>query len=80
MTREAHRFGGDLDRVVLAGESAGANLATSLAIALSFERPEPFAREAFDTNVSARALVPACGIFQASDLRRLAQRSPTMPQ
>lgn len=79
MTRQASAIGADLSRLVLAGESAGANLATSLAVALSYERPEPFAKEAFATGLTPRALSAACGIFQATDLRRLVRRSPTMP-
>lgn len=74
----AARYGGDTSRVVLAGESAGANLVTSLAVALSYERPEPFAREAFDTGVVPKAVVPACGVFQVSDMERLSRRKPTM--
>jgi acetyl esterase len=76
--RNAERYGGDTSRVVLAGESAGANLVTSLAIALAYEREEPFAREAFTTGVVPRAVVPACGVFQVSDMARLKRRKPRM--
>jgi acetyl esterase len=79
LTQNAAALGGDLDRLVLAGESAGANLATSLMLALAFERPEPFAREVFETGILPRAVVPACGIFQVSDLGRLGNNRPTMP-
>lgn len=78
VVENAPRFGGDPSRVVLAGESAGANLAASLALALAYERPEPFARLAFDTGVVPRAVLPACGVFQVSDIRRLARRKPNM--
>ena len=74
----AAKYGGDTSRVVIAGESAGANLATSLAITLAYERPEPFARAAFATGVVPRAVLPACGVFQVSDLDRLRRRKPTM--
>ena len=74
----AERYGGDPSRVVLAGESAGANLATSLAITLAYEREEPFAREAFATGVVPKAVVPACGVFQVSDMARLRRRKPGM--
>jgi acetyl esterase/lipase len=70
----AARFGADPSRVVVAGESAGANLATSLTLATTFERPEPFAKLAFDTGIVPRAVVPACGIFQVTDTARFARR------
>ncbi len=76
--KNAERFGGDPTRVVLAGESAGANLATSLALTLAYEREEPFAREAYATGVVPKAVVPACGVFQVSDMARLRRRKPSM--
>jgi acetyl esterase len=78
VVKNAARFGGDPNRIVLAGESAGANLVTSLSLALAYERPEPFARRAWDTGVVPRAVVPACGVFQVSELARLKQRKPHM--
>jgi acetyl esterase len=62
----------------LAGESAGANLAASLAVTLAYEREEPFARAAYATGVVPKAVVPACGVFQVSDMRRLKRRKPGM--
>jgi acetyl esterase len=59
----AARFGGDLDRLALAGESAGGNLVTALAVACSWRRPEPFAREVFDAGVSLRAVVATYGFL-----------------
>jgi acetyl esterase len=67
----AERFGGDPSRVVLAGESAGANLVTGLTISATFERSEPFARRVFEVGVVPRATLAACGIFQVSDTARL---------
>ena len=78
VVKNAARFGGDTSRIVLAGESAGANLATSLALTLAYERPEPFAKTAWDTGVVPRAVVPACGVFQVSDIERLVRRKPKM--
>jgi acetyl esterase len=66
----AARFGGDPARVVVAGESAGANLVTALAAATCYERPEGFARRVFDAGVVPRAVVAACGIFQVTDTLR----------
>jgi len=78
VVENAPRFGGDTSRLVLAGESAGANLVTSLALALSYRRPEPWARAAFDAAVVPRAVVPACGVFQVTDMMRLKRRKPSM--
>lgn len=79
MTKNAARYGGDTSRIVLAGESAGANLVTSLAACLSYERTEPHAKLAYDTGVTPRAVVPACGLFQVTDIERLSRRKPNMP-
>jgi acetyl esterase len=70
----AAAYGGDTSRLLLAGESAGANLVTALAVAASYERPEPFARTVFDTNVVPRAVMSACGILQVSDPARFSRR------
>ena len=56
--------GGDLSRLVLAGESAGANLAASLTLACCYPRPEPWVRRVWSAGVVPRAAVPACGAFQ----------------
>jgi acetyl esterase len=70
----AASMGGDLSRLVVAGESAGANLVTALSLATCYRRPEPWARRAFDLDVTPRVAVPACGIFQVSDAGRFARR------
>lgn len=74
---QAARFGADPDSLVLAGESAGANLVTSLAIASSYRRPEPFARRVFDRGVRPRAVVAKCGMLEVGNLARFdARRLP----
>lgn len=72
----ARDFGGDPRRIVVAGESAGANLATTLTVMTTFERPEPYAQRVFDTGVTPVACLPACGILQVSDARRFSRRRP----
>ncbi len=74
LARNLESFGGDPERVVLAGESAGANLVTSLALASSCPRPEPFAKAAFDAGLAPAALVAACGLLQVSDIERFVRR------
>ncbi len=74
----AGRYGGDTSRIVLAGESAGANLATTVAIASSHGRPEPWARAVFDTRVQPAAVAPACGLLQVTDPGRFRRRKPQL--
>jgi acetyl esterase len=70
----AAQHGGDLSRVVLAGESAGANLSASLSAALCYERPEHFAQRAFAIGVVPKAVVAACGVFQVTNGERFRVR------
>lgn len=63
----AAAYGGDPSRVVLAGESAGANLVTSTTLATVWRREEPWARALFDRGAVPRACMPACGLLQVSD-------------
>lgn len=74
VAKNVHRYGGDPDRLVLAGESAGANLATSLSIAACYERGEPCARAVWGLGLVPRAVVAACGALQVSDTERFAHR------
>jgi len=78
VVNNAARFGGDVERMVLAGESAGGNLVTSLAIAASYRRAEPWARRVFDTDVRARAVVAACGMLEVTNGERFRRRWPHM--
>jgi acetyl esterase len=79
VARNAERLGGDLSRLVVAGESAGANLALGVTLASCYRRPEPFAREVFDTGVSPRVTVPVCGMLQVSDPERFLRRRHLPP-
>ncbi len=69
-------FGGDPERIVLAGESAGANLVTSLAVAACYEQSEPWAQRFFEEAPSFEAVIAACGILQVSDPERFHRRRP----
>jgi acetyl esterase len=74
IVEHAEEFGADPQRIVLAGESAGANMVLALAIASSFERPEPFASEMLQCAVRPAAVAPACGLFQVTDVQRFERR------
>jgi acetyl esterase len=70
----AAEYGGDTSRVVVAGESAGANLAMGLTLSTCYRRAEPHARAVFDAGVVPRACLPMCGMLQVSDPARFARR------
>lgn len=76
----AATHGGDVSRLVVAGESAGANLAVSLTLATTYAREERFARAVYETGVVPVATLPACGIFQVSDVQRFRRRRPDFPR
>lgn len=74
----ASAHGGDASKLVLAGESAGANLALALTMAATHEHPSAYARRVFDTGVAPIATAPMCGILQVSDTHRFVRRKPTL--
>ncbi len=72
------QYGGDPERIVVAGESAGGNLALGVACAASYERPEAFARAVFEHAVRPVAVMPLMPMLQVSDplSRREARNLP----
>ena len=76
VSRNAGAYGADPGKLLMAGESAGANLTAALAIACCFKRPEPWARRVFDLGLSPLAALPACGMFQLSDPSRFWRQRP----
>src|SRR5688572_19886088 len=74
MAKRIAQLGGDPTRVAVAGESAGANLVTALTLAACQRRPEPWARDVFDTGVVPRATLPFCGILEVTRPERFSQR------
>ncbi|TXH03814.1 MAG: alpha/beta hydrolase [Nevskiaceae bacterium] len=64
------RFGGDPSRVVVAGESAGGNLALSVAIAACYRRPEPWAQVAFAAPVRLVGVKPIMPYLQVTNAAR----------
>ena len=76
--QHAAEYGGDPERMIVAGESAGANLSTALTLAACYRRPEPFARAVFDEAPVPRAVMPACGMLQVSNPERFGVKSAFM--
>jgi acetyl esterase len=66
-------YGADLDRVVVAGESAGANLALTLAVASSYRRAEPFAHAVHEHGSRVRGFLAFYGLHQVSQPERIAE-------
>jgi acetyl esterase len=67
-------LGGDPARVAVAGESAGGNLITALALTACQRRHEPWARAVFDTGLVPRAVLPFCAMLEVSRPERFSQR------
>ncbi len=78
LVEHAKEYGGDLERLVVAGESAGGNLTAALTMATCFRRDEPYARRVFDHGVVPRAWLPYCAVLQVSDIERLRRRWPKL--
>lgn len=75
----AARHGADPTRIVLAGESAGANLVTALATSAIEPRPEPFARTIYDRNPPIRAVLAIYGLLDLHDIHRFTTHPRLMP-
>jgi acetyl esterase len=79
VARQAAALGGDPRRLVLAGESAGANLVTALTLLTCVQRQEPWAQRVFELGLVPAAALPMCGMLQVSDSERFARRKQ-LPQ
>ena len=63
-------FGGDPQRIVVAGESAGGNLALSVAIAASYKRPESWAKKVFNAKAKIIGVKPIMPYLQVTNAAR----------
>jgi len=79
VTKHASEYGGDRDRMVFSGESAGGNLSLSMALACCYERPEPWAKALFEANPGLLAILPACGLLEAGNLKRFKESGKVSP-
>lgn len=66
----AAQYGGDTQRMALAGESAGANLALAVTLACCAPRPEAYAAPLFARGVRPVAALLYCGFLQVSHPER----------
>ncbi len=70
----AARFGGDPARLIVAGESAGGNLALALTLACCQQREEPWAARVYNLRRPPDLVIPACGLLQTSEPQRYDER------
>lgn len=75
----ARRYGADPDRLILAGESAGANLVTALTYLATHDTLEPFGKALRAAAPKIRAAAPIYGFLDLQDLHRLTDR-PKVPE
>lgn len=74
VVEHAESYGGDPSQIVIAGESAGANLTCALTVASCFERSEPVAKRIWSIGVIPAAIMPACGILEVTRPERYADK------
>lgn len=67
LLEHAEEYGADPHRIILAGESAGANFATMLTLTACYDRfHKPWAQEIFQANPKIVATLPGCGLLQVT--------------
>ena len=76
--RHIERYGGDPERIVVAGESAGANLACGLTVATCAPLEHEPAHAVYETGQVPTVLLANCGMLQVSDPQRF-QRRKALP-
>ena len=72
-------YGGDPQRLVVAGESAGANLAANVTLASCVEFDEAWMQKVWQHQRVPRAAILACGIFQVSRPQRFREKIKNLP-
>ena len=69
-------LGGGPDRILLSGESAGANLALGLALSTTIDRDEPWARAVREAGARPLGVHACYGFLQATDTARYGRDLP----
>lgn len=67
-------YGVDPSRIAIAGDSAGANLASAITIACNQPRPEAFAKELYEREIKLRCALPRYGVLDLEDMERFYRR------
>jgi acetyl esterase len=71
ITNNISRYGGDPERIIVAGESAGGNLTLALAAACCFRMDEPVAKRIWNMERVPKGIMVLCGMLQVSDPQHL---------
>lgn len=64
------KYGADIDRLAIIGESAGANLTAALSYCVTHPRPEPYARSVFERDAKLACVAPLYGLLDLYDVQR----------
>lgn len=79
VARNAGLYKGDANRIILAGESAGANLALSVALAAKHDDVNnTLAHEIYELNPYIEAMMLGCGLFEVGRIDRFKGKMPDM--
>lgn len=76
----APAMGGDVSQLILAGESAGANIVTALALVANHRFDAAWAQTLYARAVKICAVLPACGLLDVADASRYRSLSPQIPE
>lgn len=72
IAENAQHYGGDIERLHVAGESAGGNLVSGLLIGCCYRRPEAWMQRVWSTGIVPASVHMLCGYHQVSDPERYA--------
>ncbi len=65
--KHAAEYGGNIEHLTVAGESAGGNLTATLLLGCCWQRPEPWLRQVWETGVKPRAFQIICAYLHISE-------------
>jgi len=71
IVQNANQYGGNTNRLVIAGDSAGANLTLALTLATCYKSENDFTKRVWNTEISPKAIKLFCGLYQVTNPMRL---------